>query len=141
MLRGLFFQAWGSLTSLKSQTLDPKLKVPPGGLVLRISTSWKKFILLQPGLNPQTLDLEASTLSRDRQIKWIPETRLHLSGRRQALLTWSMLKQETWLREFFYFSHVNKNHMEKESTEVLLSRKYEQKEDSSYQWTDFLKVL
>ena len=36
-----FFQAWGSLTSLKSQTLDPKPKVPPGGLVLRILTPWK----------------------------------------------------------------------------------------------------
>ena len=40
-LRGLFFQAWGSLTSLKSQTRGPQLKVPPGGLVLRIFTSWK----------------------------------------------------------------------------------------------------
>ena len=36
-----FFQAWGSLMSLKSQTRDPQLKVPPGGLVLRIFTSWK----------------------------------------------------------------------------------------------------
>ena len=42
-----FFQAWGSLTSLKSQTRDPQLKLPPGGLVLRIFTSWKK--------NPSTL--------------------------------------------------------------------------------------
>ena len=33
------FQAWGSLTSLKSQTWDPQLKVPPGVLVLRIFTS------------------------------------------------------------------------------------------------------
>ena len=41
MLRGLFFQAWGSLTSLKSQTQEPQLKVPPGGLVLRISMGWK----------------------------------------------------------------------------------------------------
>ena len=41
MLRGIFFQAWGSLTSLKTQTRDPQLKVPPGGLVLRIFTSWK----------------------------------------------------------------------------------------------------
>ena len=41
LLRGLFFQAWGSLTSLKSQTRDPQLKVPPRGLVLRIFTSWK----------------------------------------------------------------------------------------------------
>ena len=39
-----FFQAWGSLSSLKSQTRDPKLKDPPGGLVLRIYTSWKKSI-------------------------------------------------------------------------------------------------
>ena len=31
----LFFQAWGSLTSLKSQTLDPQLKVLPRG------KSWK----------------------------------------------------------------------------------------------------
>ena len=29
------------LTSVKSQTRDPQLKVPPGGLVLRIFTSWK----------------------------------------------------------------------------------------------------
>ena len=33
------FQA---LTSLKSQTWDHQLKVPPGGLGLRIFTSWKK---------------------------------------------------------------------------------------------------
>ena len=38
-----FFQACGSLTSLKSQTQDPRLKVPPGGLVLRIFTSWKNL--------------------------------------------------------------------------------------------------
>ena len=38
----IFFQVWGSLTSPKSQTRDPQLKVPPpGGLVLRIFTSWK----------------------------------------------------------------------------------------------------
>ena len=36
-----YFQAWGSLTSLKCQTRDSQLKVPPGGLVLRIFTSWK----------------------------------------------------------------------------------------------------
>ena len=41
MLRGLFFQAWGSLTSLKSQTRDSQLKVPPIGLGLMIFTSWK----------------------------------------------------------------------------------------------------
>ena len=35
------FQAWRSLTSLKYQTRDPQLKVPPGGHVLRIFTSWK----------------------------------------------------------------------------------------------------
>ena len=29
------------LTSLKSQTLDPQLNVPPVGLVLRMFTSWK----------------------------------------------------------------------------------------------------
>ena len=59
MLRGLFFQAWGSLTSLKSQTRDPQLKVPPGGLVLRIFTNLKKILRPQWGLNPRTLDLEA----------------------------------------------------------------------------------
>ena len=32
------FQAGGSLTSLKSQTRDPQLKVPPGGLVLKVFT-------------------------------------------------------------------------------------------------------
>ena len=35
------FQAWSYLTSLKFQTRDPHLKIPPGGLVLRIFTSWK----------------------------------------------------------------------------------------------------
>ena len=35
------FQAWGSLMNLKSQTRDPQLKVPNGGLVLRIFTTWK----------------------------------------------------------------------------------------------------
>ena len=34
MLRGLFFQAWGSLKILKFQIRDPQLKFPPGGLVL-----------------------------------------------------------------------------------------------------------
>ena len=47
-----FFQAWGSLPSLKSQTQDPQLKVPPGGLVLRIFTSWKKSIA---GFEPANL--------------------------------------------------------------------------------------
>ena len=41
-----FFQTWGSLMSLKSQTRDPQLKVLPGVLVLRIFTSWKKSIVL-----------------------------------------------------------------------------------------------
>ena len=53
MLRDLFFQASDSLTSLKSQTWDPQLEVPPGGP--------------QPGFNPRTLDLEASTLPREHR--------------------------------------------------------------------------
>ena len=43
MLGCLFFQVWGSLTSLKSQTRNPKLKVPSGGLLLRIFMSWKSL--------------------------------------------------------------------------------------------------
>ena len=35
------FSGLSSLTSLKSQTRNPQLKVLPGGLVLRIFTSWK----------------------------------------------------------------------------------------------------
>ena len=31
------------LTSLKSQTRDPQLKIPPGGLVLRIFTSYYNY--------------------------------------------------------------------------------------------------
>ena len=61
-----FFQAWGSLTSLKSQTRDLRLKVPPGGLVLRTFTSWK-IHRPQPDLKPRTLDFEASTLPRDHR--------------------------------------------------------------------------
>ena len=73
LLRGLFFLAWSSLTSLKSQTLNLRLKVPPGRFMLRIFTSWK-IHRHQPNLNPRTLDLEASTLPRDyrgrrRQLK------------------------------------------------------------------------
>ena len=36
LLRDLFFQAGGSLTSLKSQTRDPQPKVSPVGLQLKI---------------------------------------------------------------------------------------------------------
>ena len=54
MLRCLFFQAWGSLASLKSQTRDPQLKVPPGGLVLKIFTSWKNSST-STGLEPANL--------------------------------------------------------------------------------------
>ena len=43
----IFFPAWDSLTSLKSQTLSSQLKVPSGWLVLCIFTSWK---------NPSTSD-------------------------------------------------------------------------------------
>ena len=41
------FQAWGSLTILKSQTWDSQLKVPPGGLVRP-----KNIHRSQPDLNP-----------------------------------------------------------------------------------------
>ena len=46
---------------MKSQTWDPQLKVPPGGLVLRFFCP-KKIHRPQPGLNPRTLDLETSML-------------------------------------------------------------------------------
>ena len=61
-----FFQTWGSLMSLKSQTRETQLKVPPEGLVLRIFTSWK-IHRPQPGLNPRTLDLEASNLPQEHR--------------------------------------------------------------------------
>ena len=51
---GLFFQAWDSLTSLKSQTRDPQLKVPLGGLLLRIFMSWKNPST-SAGLEPANL--------------------------------------------------------------------------------------
>ena len=54
------FQALGSLTSLKSQTRDPQLKVHPGGLVLRILTSWKNPST-SAGFEP------ANTLPRDHR--------------------------------------------------------------------------
>ena len=62
MLRGLFFQAWGFLTSLKSQTQDPQLNVPPGVLVLRIFMSWK-YLSTSAGWNLQALDLLSLTPS------------------------------------------------------------------------------
>ena len=50
-----FFQAWGSLMSLKSQTRDTQLKVPPGGIVLRIFMSWKKNPLTSVTFEPANL--------------------------------------------------------------------------------------
>ena len=61
-----FFQASSSLKSLKAQTRDPQLKIPPGGLVLRIFTT-EKIHRSQPDLNLLTLDLEAITLPRDHR--------------------------------------------------------------------------
>ena len=55
------FQTWGSLTSLKSPTRDPQLKVPSEGLVLRIFTSWK---------NPSTSVGFEPWISRPPIIKW-----------------------------------------------------------------------
>ena len=52
--------------SLKSQTLDPQLKVPPGGLVFRILRP-EKIHRTQQGLNLRTLDLEASALPLDHR--------------------------------------------------------------------------
>ena len=45
---------------------DSPLKVPPGGLVFRIFTSWK-IHRPQPDLNPRTFDVEASMLHRDHR--------------------------------------------------------------------------
>ena len=60
--------AWGSLTILKSQTREPRVKVPPGGLVLRIFTSWKNPTT-SAGFEPTNLDLEVSTLPRDHRVR------------------------------------------------------------------------
>ena len=63
----LRFQAWGSLTSLKFQTRDHQLKLPPGGLVLRIFTSWKKSIYLSRVSTREPWIFEASTVPRDHR--------------------------------------------------------------------------
>ena len=67
MLRGLFFQPWGSLTSLRFQARDPQPKVPPGGLVLRIFFFPEKIHRSQQSFNPRSLDLDAKKLSRDHR--------------------------------------------------------------------------
>ena len=67
-----FFQTWGSLTSLKSLTRDPQLKVPPGGLVLRIFMSWKNPTT-SVGFEPANLGSRSSTLPRDH--RWPPDLR------------------------------------------------------------------
>ena len=54
-----FFQAWDSLTSLKSQTWDPGLKSLPEDLCSGFLRPKKSI--------EQTLDLEASTLPRDHR--------------------------------------------------------------------------
>ena len=48
------FQAWGTLTSLKSQTWDPQLKVPPGGLVLKKSIDLSQVSTCEPWILRQT---------------------------------------------------------------------------------------
>ena len=50
----IFFQAWGSLTSQKSQTRDSQLKVPLGGFVRRNFTPWKNP-LTSAGFQPANL--------------------------------------------------------------------------------------
>ena len=65
LLRGLFFEAWGSLMSLKSQTQDPQLE----DLCSEILHP-EKIHRPQPGLNVRTLDLKASMLPRD-WLLWI----------------------------------------------------------------------
>ena len=58
-----FFQAWGSLTSLKSQTQDSRLEVSPKGFLRP-----EKIHRPQQGLNLQTLDFEAIILPRHNGI-------------------------------------------------------------------------
>ena len=53
--------------NLKSQTRDPQLKIPPGGLGLMSFYVLKIVHGPQLDLNPRTLDLEASTLPRDHR--------------------------------------------------------------------------
>ena len=65
------FQVWGSLTSLKSQTRDLQLNVPLGGLLLL-----KKMHRPQPDFSPQTLDPEASSLTRDYRGRLIKNLRI-----------------------------------------------------------------
>ena len=50
----LFFQAWGFLTSLKSQIRNPQLTVPPGGLMLGIFTP-RKSPSTSAGFEPANL--------------------------------------------------------------------------------------
>ena len=61
MLRYHFFQAWGSLTCLKSQT-----RVPKEGLVLR-NFYVPKNLSSSVGFEPANLALGASTLPRDHR--------------------------------------------------------------------------
>ena len=71
LLRGPFFQAWGSLMSLKSQTRDPSLKSLPEDLCSGFLRP-EKIHRPQSGLNPRTLDLEAITLPRDYRGRQYP---------------------------------------------------------------------
>jgi hypothetical protein len=73
-----FFQALGSLTSLKSQTRDPDLKSLPENICSGFLRP-EKIHRPQLGLNPRTFDLEASTLHRDHRDRPVP-TIFSLSG-------------------------------------------------------------
>ena len=61
--------------SLKSQTQTPSLKSLPKDLCSGFLCP-EKLHRPQPGLNPQTLDLKASTLPRDRRDRHLTEGQL-----------------------------------------------------------------
>ena len=108
MLRGLFFQAWGSLTSLKSQTRDHQLKVPPGGFVLMIFYVLKKIHRLQPGLNPRNLDLEAITLPRDHRGRLFSHSKCKpMQLNLLELITIALLCKQYKLRFWSYHRIIN----------------------------------
>ena len=92
--QSLLFQAWGSLMSMKSHTRDPQLKVPPGGLVFSIFTSWKNSSI-SVGFEPAILG------SRDEHVTpkpprstnlWLAEC-INLHGRHRRTKYWQRTRQ------------------------------------------------
>ena len=103
-------EAWGCLTSLKSQTRDPQLKVPPRGLVLRIFMSWKNP-LTSVGFEPANLGSRCKHITprppRPKSMAHSVNTKLSMSAapKFESSTTTIRCCNKIIFQNFFVFRH------------------------------------